>query len=75
MQDMKNVSKQFAKSFPAAAIVWKEGYSAENEADLIEFAKQHLAGYKVPRKVITIEALPRVNGWKLLRRELREKYA
>ena len=60
---------------PVAAVVWKEGYSAENEADLIEFAKQHLAGYKVPRKVITIGALPRVNGWKLLRRELREKYA
>ena len=60
---------------PAAAVVWKDGYSAENEGDLVEFAKQHLAGYKVPRKIISVAELPRVNGWKLLRRELREKYA
>ena len=60
---------------PAAAVVWKEGWDSSNEADLIAFARKHLAGYKVPRKIITTEALPRVNGWKLLRRELREKYA
>lgn len=37
--------------------------------------KKTLSRYKIPRKVITVEELPRVNGWKLLRRELKEKYS
>ena len=58
-----------------AAVVWNAGFDAKNEADLIDFAKENLAGYKVPRKIISVEELPRVNGWKLLRRELREQYS
>lgn len=60
---------------PVAAVVWKNGFDASFEPALFAFAKEHLAGYKVPRKIITTNALPRVNGWKLLRRELRERYA
>lgn len=59
---------------PVAAVVWKEDFSAADEESLITFAKEHLAGYKVPRKVFSVDELPRVNGWKLLRRELREMY-
>jgi len=29
----------------------------------------------VPREVVIVESLPRVGGWKLLRRTLREAYA
>ena len=57
---------------PVAAVVWKE---EADESGLLSFAKDHLAGYKIPRKIISVDALPRVNGWKLLRRELREKYS
>ena len=56
---------------PVAAIVW------ENEADeegLIEYARESLSRYKVPRKIFTLDKLPRVNGWKLLRRELRKMF-
>ncbi|MDU9375931.1 Long-chain-fatty-acid--CoA ligase [Methanocorpusculaceae archaeon Sp1] len=61
---------------PAAAVVWRAGRDgSDNEAGLLAFAKEHLAGYKVPRKIYTVDALPRVNGWKLLRRELREKFS
>ena len=60
---------------PAAAVVWREGWDSSNESQLMDFAREHLAGYKVPRKIISVEALPRVNGWKLLRRELREQYS
>ncbi|MDV0443064.1 class I adenylate-forming enzyme family protein [Methanorbis rubei] len=61
---------------PAAAVVWRAGRDGSgNEAGLLAFAKEHLAGYKVPRKIYTVDALPRVNGWKLLRRELREKFS
>jgi len=56
---------------PVAAVVWKK---VPDEEGLLAFAKNCLAPYKIPRKIITVENLPRVNGWKLLRRELREKY-
>ena len=56
---------------PVAAIVW------ENKADeegLIEYARESLSRYKVPRKIFALDELPRVNGWKLLRRELRKMF-
>ena len=56
---------------PVAAVVW------ENEADdegLISFAHENLSRYKVPRKIFALDELPRVNGWKLLRRELRKMF-
>ncbi|NMB78787.1 MAG: acyl--CoA ligase [Methanomicrobiales archaeon] len=59
--------------FPVAAVVLKPG-AALSEADLIAYAKDKMAGYKVPRKLIIVDALPRVHGWKLLRRDLREKF-
>ena len=56
---------------PVAAVVW------ENEADdegLINYARENLSRYKVPRKIFALDELPRVNGWKLLRRELRKMF-
>ncbi|WP_295115691.1 class I adenylate-forming enzyme family protein [uncultured Methanobrevibacter sp.] len=56
---------------PVAAVVWK------NEADdegLIRYARENLSRYKVPKKIFTLDELPRVNGWKLLRRELRKMF-
>lgn len=57
---------------PVAAVIWRAG--CESPAELSAFAKEHLAGYKVPRHILTVDELPRVSGWKLLRRELRAKY-
>lgn len=57
---------------PVAAIVWK------NEADeegLLKYARENLSRYKIPRQIFTLNELPRVNGWKLLRRELKERYS
>jgi long-chain acyl-CoA synthetase len=56
-----------------ACIVAKPGISPGPE-DLDSYCRKHLAGYKVPRKYFYTDALPRVHGWKLLRRTLREKY-
>ena len=56
---------------PVAAVVW------ENEADdegLIDYARENLSRYKVPKKIFALDELPRVNGWKLLRRELRQMF-
>lgn len=58
---------------PVAAVVKKEGQDCTPD-DIIGFARTRLSGYKVPRRVIIVPALPRVNGWKLLRRALRDEY-
>jgi long-chain acyl-CoA synthetase len=58
---------------PAAAVVLKPGEQATEE-EIIKFCEEKLAGYKVPRSVIFLDSLPKIGGWKVLRRVLREKY-
>jgi long-chain acyl-CoA synthetase len=46
---------------------------ALTEADLLEFCRQHLTGYKMPRIIeFRSEPLPKTNIGKILRRELRD---
>ena len=59
---------------PVAVVVLKEGSNTSKE-EIIAFCREKLANYKVPRDVIFADSIPRVHGWKLLRRLLREKYA
>ncbi len=58
---------------PKALVVLKSGAEA-SEAELLEFCRDHLAGYKVPRSVEFIDRLPRTETGKLLKMELRKKY-
>jgi fatty-acyl-CoA synthase/long-chain acyl-CoA synthetase len=44
------------------------------EDDVIQFAREHLAGYKIPRSVSFLPELPRTGSGKLLKRELRAPY-
>jgi long-chain acyl-CoA synthetase len=44
------------------------------EDELIAFAREHLAGYKLPKSVDFADVLPRNPSGKLLKRELREPY-
>ena len=56
---------------PVAAVVWEN----ENDSEgLVSYAHENLSRYKVPREIYDLDELPRVNGWKLLRRELREMF-
>lgn len=64
---------------PVVAVIWKDDVLTEDneeelKADLDNYAREHLARYKVPHKIFTTNKLPRVNNWKLLRRELKEEY-
>jgi acyl-CoA synthetase (AMP-forming)/AMP-acid ligase II len=44
------------------------------EADVIAFARDHLAGYKTPRSVEFADELPRTGSGKILKRQLRAPY-
>ena len=45
-----------------------------DEAELIEFCKNNIAGYKKPKSVDIVDDLPKNNYGKILKRELRSKY-
>jgi acyl-CoA synthetase (AMP-forming)/AMP-acid ligase II len=56
-----------------AVVVLKPGTQVSAQ-ELIEYARSRIAGYKIPRSVDFIAALPRNPSGKILRRELREPY-
>ncbi len=56
-----------------AVVVLRDGESATEE-DIIDFCRNHMAGYKKPKKVFFTDELPRNPSGKVLRKELREKY-
>jgi long-chain acyl-CoA synthetase len=53
-----------------AYIVLKGGANVD-AAGMIEFCRQHLAAYKVPREVQFVPALPTTSSGKIMRRELK----
>ena len=56
----------------AAAIVLREGVNVEPDA-IRDFCKARLAAYKVPRRVVIVDDLPRSLIGKVQRREVRER--
>ena len=56
-----------------ATVVLAPGTSL-SEADVIGYAREHLAAYKSPRSVAFTDELPRTGSGKLLKRELRAPY-
>ena len=56
-----------------ATVVRAPGSSLTGE-ELAAFAREHLAGYKVPRSVDFMDELPRTGSGKLLKRQLRAPY-
>jgi long-chain acyl-CoA synthetase len=56
-----------------AVVVRREG-AVMTEQDLITFAREYLAGYKLPKSVDFTDELPRNPSGKLLKREIREPY-
>ena len=56
------------------ACVVPEAGAAPDPEEIIAFARQRIAGYKLPKSVDFVEALPRNPSGKILRRELRDPY-
>ena len=59
---------------PKALVVLKPGASV-TESELLEFCRSRLSHYKCPRSIQFLEALPKTGTGKILKRELRKKYA
>lgn len=57
-----------------AVVVAKPGH-ALTEAGLLAACRERLAGFKVPKRVILTDALPKNPSGKLLKRQLRQRYA
>ena len=56
------------------AIVVRKPDVAVTEDDIISFAKERLAGFKCPKSVTWIDALPRNPSGKILKKDLRAPY-
>jgi long-chain acyl-CoA synthetase len=57
------------------ALVIRHPGAEVDAATLVAFARERLAGYKLPRAVEFVEDFPRTPTGKVLKRELRERYA
>jgi fatty-acyl-CoA synthase len=56
-----------------AVVVPRSGHALEAEA-VIAHCREHMASFKVPKRIIFVEALPKNPSGKLLKRELRKLY-
>lgn len=56
-----------------ALVVPRKGEHIE-EKDLLDLCKEHLAPFKVPKKIIFLDALPKTPTGKILKREMRTTY-
>jgi fatty-acyl-CoA synthase/long-chain acyl-CoA synthetase len=65
-------SEQWGESVHAVVVV-QPGETLGQE-DVVAFAREHLAGYKVPRSVSFAEEIPRTGSGKILKRLLREPF-
>jgi fatty-acyl-CoA synthase len=57
-----------------AAVVLRAGEQA-SETELIAFCRERLAGFKAPKRVVLVDALPKNASGKILKRNLRERFA
>ena len=57
-----------------AAVVLRAGKQA-SETELIAFCRERLAAFKAPKHVVLVDELPKNASGKILKRNLRERFA
>ncbi len=57
-----------------AAVVPRDGQPVDPD-ELVAFCRERLAGFKTPRRVVVVDALPKNASGKILKRELRASWA
>jgi fatty-acyl-CoA synthase/long-chain acyl-CoA synthetase len=65
-------SEQWGEAVHAIVVV-QPGAGVDADA-VIDFAREHLANYKIPRSVSFLEEIPRTGSGKILKRVLREPF-
>ena len=58
-----------------AVVIYHDGQAQPDEAAIIAALKAQIAGFKVPKKVISIEQLPRNTMGKVQKNRLRERFS
>lgn len=56
-----------------AVVILRQG-ATTSEADLLQYARSRLAGYKTPKSVKFVDSFPMNSAGKILKRELRERF-
>ncbi len=56
-----------------AVVVLKEGERVEPQ-ELSDFCRRHIAGYKIPRSIEFVDALPKTGSGKIQKAEIRQRY-
>jgi acyl-CoA synthetase (AMP-forming)/AMP-acid ligase II len=56
------------------AVLVSTGQQELTAEDLVAFCRDKLAGYKIPRQLAYVEALPRNPTGKILKKDLREQF-
>jgi acyl-CoA synthetase (AMP-forming)/AMP-acid ligase II len=64
-------NEEWGESVHAVVVPARQGVT---EQDVMSFAREHLAGYKVPRSVSFADELPKTGSGKVLKRQLREPF-
>jgi fatty-acyl-CoA synthase/long-chain acyl-CoA synthetase len=64
--------EQWGESVLAVVVPSDAGLTAD---EVTRFARQHLAGYKVPRRVEFVDEIPKTGSNKILKRALRDRFA
>ena len=68
-------NEEFGEEVKAAVqLVPGTAWTPELERELAGYARERLAGYKVPRSFDVVETMPRSEAGKLLKRQLRTPY-
>lgn len=57
---------------PCAFVTLKAGHERTSEAEIIAFCREHLAGFKIPRRVVFSE-LPKTSTGKIQKYVLRDR--
>jgi fatty-acyl-CoA synthase len=57
-----------------AAVVPRDGVTL-TEYDLVVHCREHLAGFKTPKRIFFVDSLPKNPSGKLLKRELRDRFS
>ena len=65
-------SEEWGEGVHAVVVLAPEAELSDD--DVVAFARQHLASYKVPRSISFLDELPRTGSGKILKRELRAPY-